>query len=134
MDGWSDFISLEPLPARLSDGRLLRAMTGTHSDGLSGPKFCKCDLQSTNSFFPTFFHDALYRGYIEESLDDGVTWTAWTPDQYTKPYADNALKELCYDNFVPAQECQMIYNAVAQFGQSAWDSDTKERMTVKMAG
>lgn len=131
LDGYSDFILLEPLPFRLSDGRLLRSRASAQTDGLSSPKFVKCDLQSSNSFFPTVSHDSFYRGDIEESHDDGATWVAWAPDQYTKEYADNALKELAYDNFVPPAEVILLYEAVKNFGQSAWDGDAKVRNTPK---
>jgi len=132
LSGWDDFITLEPLPFRMRDGRLLRARAGTHSDGLSSPKFVKCDLQSTNSFFPTVAHDAFFRGYIEESFDDGKTWVAWTPEQYNFDYANDALKELAYDNFVPQTEVSILHAAVSSvFGKKAWDEDAGERNQIK---
>lgn len=131
LNGWSDLILLEPLPFRMRDGRLLRSRMGANTDGLSSPKFIKCDLQSTNSFFPTVSHDSFYRGDIEESLDDGVTWAAWKPEQYSKAYADNALQELAYDNFVPPNEIRLLYEAVTLFGQAAWDADAVARNTPK---
>lgn len=134
LDGWSEFILLEPLPFRMRDGRLLRSRAGASTDGLSSPKFIKCDLQSTNSFFPTVSHDSFYRGDIEESFDDGATWTAWQPEQYTKEYADNALEELAYDNFVPVAEIMLLKTAVVEFGQAAWDKDAGLRNTIKLVG
>ena len=122
LDGWSDFVLLEPLPFRWR-GRLLRVRAGASTDGLSSPKFVKCDLQSTNSFFPAVAHDGFYRGYIDESLDGGVTWTPWKLEQYVKADADCALAELCEDNFVPPWEAQAIYQAVHECGQAAWDQD-----------
>ena len=131
MDGWSDFIQLEPLPWRMRDGRLLRSRTGSGTDGLSSPKFVKCDLQSTNSFFPTVSHDAWYRGNIEESFDNGATWTAWTPAQYVKAEADQALRELATDNDVPAAEVNLLFEAVSRFGDAAWTADAAARAALK---
>jgi|GEM_PF-4682673 len=124
LDGWSDFTLLEPLPLKTRAGRLLRSRVGAGTDGLSGPKFIKCDLQSGNSFFPAVTHDGAYRGDLEESLDDGATWF---PVQFTKAEADDLLRELCEDNFVPPWEAMAIYDAVAKFGQSAWDADAPLR-------
>jgi hypothetical protein len=124
LDGWSDFILMQPLPLRTRAGRLLRGRIGATTDGLSSPKFCKCDLQSTNSFFPTVTHDNAYRGDLEESLDGGVTWQAI---RLTKDESDNLLLELCEDNFVPPLEAQAIYQAVYEFGQAAWDNDAALR-------
>ena len=131
LDGWSDFILLEPLPFRLLDGRLLRGRAGATTDGLSSPKWVKCDLQTTNSFFPTVSHDNFYRGDIEESFDDGATWQPWEPWQYDKSYADAALAELAEANFVPIQEIALLKTAVVDFGQTAWDNDAKLRNTKK---
>ena len=127
INGWSDFILLDPL-GFMWRGRTLRVRAGASTDGLSSPKFVKCDLQSTNSFFPAVAHDGFYRGYIDESLDGGVTWTPWTLAQYVKADADIALFELCEDNFVPPYEAQAIYQAVHEFGQSAWDADLASRV------
>ena len=127
LNGWSDFILLECLPFRMRDGRLLRVRAGATTDGLSSPKFVKCDLQSNFSFFPTVAHDGFYRGYIEESFDGGMTWIAWKPEQYNKTYADEALKELAQDNYVPMHEVDALYCAVHFLGQSAWDQDASLR-------
>jgi len=131
LDGWSDFILLEPLPWRMRDGRLLRSRAGANTDGLSSPKFIKFDLQSTNSFFPTVAHDAWYRGDIEESFDNGATWTAWQPEQYRKLDADLALHDLALDNGVPPAEVMLLVEAVVNFGQAAWDGDAAERNRIK---
>jgi hypothetical protein len=122
LNGWSDFILLAPLEF-MWHTRMLRVRVGASTDGLSSPKFVKCDLQSTNSFFPAVAHDGFYRGYIDESFDGGVTWKPWTLEQYVKADADCALAELCEDNFVPPYEATAIYQAVHEFGQSAWDQD-----------
>lgn len=134
-DGWSDFIVFhqegaapgDGLPWRMRDGRLLRGRTGAATDGLSSPKWIKCDLQSTNSFFLTVAHDNWYRGDIEESTDNGLTWVPWKPGQYIKSEADAALRELAEDNFVPQHEIDLLVAAVVEFGQSAWDGDAKFR-------
>ncbi len=122
LSGWDDFILLAPL-GFMWRTRLLRVRAGASTDGLSSPKFVKCDLQSTNSFFPTVAHDGFYRGYIDESVDGGVTWTPWRSDQYIKADADSALKDLCEDNFVPEYETDAIVTAVVEFGQAAWNAD-----------
>ena len=119
-----NFVSCEPLPARLRNGRLLRVRTGAPSDGLSSPKFIKCDLQTTNSFYPAYFHDGGYRGYIEESFDHGATWQ---PVQLTKAEADDALLELCLDKGEAPELAQAIYEAVNLGGQSAWDENAELR-------
>ena len=124
LDGWSDFIQLEPLAFRTRAGRLLQAVYGATTDGLSGPKFAKCDLQSSNSFFPAVAHDAAYRGNLAESLDNGVTWT---PVVMTKAEADALLLELCMDNGVPPFESQIIFDAVVEFGAAAWAADAPLR-------
>lgn len=128
LDGWSDFILQEPLPLKTRDGRFLRGRVGASTDGLSSPKFIKCDLQSTNSFFPTVTHDNSYRGDLEESLDNGVTWNRV---DLTKQECDSLLFELCEDNFVPPWEAKAIYDAVAEFGQKSWDDDAKFRAEAK---
>jgi len=138
LDGWSDFTIYQQrgqpagsgLPWRMRDGRLLRMRSGGRTDGLSSPKFSKCYLQSTNSFFPTVSHDAWYRGFIDESLDGGVTWTPWAPEKYVKAEADAALRELTEDNFVPPAEINTLVMAVQEFGQAAWDADAASRPDV----
>lgn len=127
LDGWSDFRLLEPLPWRMRDGRLLRGRAGASTDGLSSQKWNKCYLQSTNSFFPTVAHDNWYRGDIEESIDNGLTWIPWTPAQYRKTDADQALRELAEDNDVPLAEVMLLVEAVVNFGQAAWDGDAQFR-------
>ncbi len=131
LDGWSDFILLDRLAWRMRDGRLLSSTIGANTDGLSSPKFVKCNLQSTNSFFPTVSHDSWYRGDIDESFDNGVTWIPWKPHQYIKKDADLALKELSEDNFVPKEEIDIIVGAVVKFGQSAWDGDSILRNRIR---
>lgn len=131
LDGWSDFIMLAPLPWRMRDGRLLRGRKGAGTDGLSGQKWNKLYLQSTNSFFPTVTHDNWYRGDIEESFDNGLTWMAWKPEQYVKAHADAALRELAEDNGVPEAEITLLVDAVVEFGQAAWDADAAQRNTIK---
>lgn len=131
LDGWSDFILLQRLPWHMRDGRLLSSTIGANTDGLSSPKFIKCNLQSTNSFFPTISHDSFYRGDIDESKDEGLTWLPWKPEQYTKQLADQSLKELCEDNFVPQKEIDLIVSAVVEFGQSAWDNDSVSRNRIR---
>ena len=136
LDGWSDFTIYQQrgqpansgLPWRTRDGRLLRGRSGGKTDFLSSPKFIKCDLQSTNSGFPTGSHDFLYRGFIDESFDNGVTWTPWKLSQYSKPYADAQLRELSEDNFVPPLEITALVDAVVEFGQAAWDADEASRI------
>lgn len=123
LTGWSDFLLLAPLVFQWR-GRLLRVRTGASTDGLSSPKWIKCDLQSTNSFFPTVAHDGFYRGDIEESLDAGKTWNRVS---FEKSEADVALHDLCVDNFVPYDVIELIVTAVVEFGQNAWDADAALR-------
>jgi|SRR5665213_4466619 len=127
IDGWNDFVLLAPLEF-MWHSRTLRVRTGAATDGLSSPKFVKCDLQSTNSFFPAVAHDGFYRGYIDESFDNGLTWTPWKLEQYVKADADCALFDLCEDNFVPVDEALLIFEAVHEFGQHAWDQDADARV------
>jgi hypothetical protein len=139
LDGWSDFIIYNQvglpddsgLPFRMRDGRLLRMRSGGNTDFLSSPKFIKCNLQSTNSAFPTAAHDAFYRGYIDESLNEGVLWSQWKIEQYNKEEADLALQHLAEDNFVPAEEVKLLVDAVIEFGQTAWNSDSIQRNQIK---
>ena len=128
LNGFSDLVLLEPLAFRMRERRLLRCRIGATTDGLSGPKFAKFDLQSTNSFFPAVAHDAAYRGDLEESFDGGGTWTRAS---LTKDEADALLLELCQDNFVPKQEATIIYTAVHLFGQKAWDEDQPLREAIR---
>lgn len=109
-----------PLPFRLRSSRLLRCASGSTTDGLSGPKFAKLDIQSTNSFYPAVAHDAGYRDTIEESSDNGATWNHVT---LTKQECDQMLYELCQDNGVPEDEAKLIFIAVSEFGQTAFDGD-----------
>jgi hypothetical protein len=111
-----------PLEARTRSGRLLRAKTGSTTDGLSAPKFIKLNLQNTDSFQPAVMHDAAYRDTVEESVDGGATWNPVTLD---KAESDLLLLELCEDNGVPLGESRAIYNAVSYFGQSSFDQDRK---------
>ena len=128
LDGWSDFVLMQPLPLRTRSGRLLRGRVGATTDGLSGPKFIKLKLQTTNSFFCTVTHDNGYRGDLEESFDEGQTWQRAT---LTKDEVDALLLELLEDNFVEPWEAKAIYEAVHEFGQKAWDDDAKFRDAVK---
>lgn len=122
-----DGVLLEPLPFRWR-GRLLRSRTGATTDGLSGPKFLKCDLQSGNSYFPAVGHDGFYRGDIQESFDEGKTWHQ---ARFERAAADTALFDLCRDNLVPDLEAKAIYEAVHEFGQAAWDADAPLRAEPK---
>lgn len=119
-----DGVLLEPLPFRLRCGRLLRVRTGAGTDGLSSPKWIKCDLQTTNSYFPSVAHDGAYRGDLEESPDNGQTWQR---AEFNKMEADAMLHELAEDNFVLPWETKAFYDAVAEFGQQAWDGDAPLR-------
>ena len=112
--------ALEPLPFRLADGRYLRAKAGATSDGLSSPKFAKCNLQDGRTYFPARAHDAGYRDELEQSLDEGATWQ---PVTLGKTDCDNLLLELCRAQGVPEMEAQTIYNAVKYFGQSSFAKD-----------
>lgn len=123
LNGWSDFILLEPLPFMWRT-RTLRVRAGASTDGLSSPKWIKCDLQSTNSFFPTVVHDGFYRGYIEECVSPEGMFQQWARVQFTKDEADDALRELCEDNFVPEYEADALVAAVVEFGQKAWDDES----------
>jgi hypothetical protein len=110
------------LPFRALGSRLLQCAIGSTTDGLSGPKFAKLNIQSTNSFYPAVAHDAGYRDTLEESTDNGLTWAQVT---LTKQQCDSMLLELCVDNGVPPDEARMIYVAVDEFGQSSFDADRK---------
>jgi len=128
LDGWSDFVLGQPLAFATRSGRLLRCRVGATTDGLSSPKFVKCDLQNSCTFFPAVAHDGAYRGDLEESFDKGVTWS---PAKLSKVEADDLLLELLEDNGVPGDTADIIYEAVAKFGQSSWDADEALREAPK---
>ena len=108
-------------------GRMLRLRSGAKTDWLSSAKFAKLYIQDTNTAYPAGAHDGFYRGYIDESLDGGKTWTPWKLSQYNKDDADSALWELCLDNMVDPDKARMIYLAVHEFGKAAWDDDEASR-------
>jgi len=136
LDFWSDFTiyqagwrSCQFRPAVAHPRRSAASRTLWRQDGLF--KFAKIHQvrpASTNSGFPTGSHDFLYRGFIDESFDNGVTWTPWKLSQYSKPYADAQLRELSEDNFVPPLEITALVDAVVEFGQAAWDADEASRI------
>lgn len=74
-----NFSLMEFLYCTTSDGRMLRGIVGSTSDGMSGGKLIKAILQNSQTFFESVFHDCCWRDTIEESKDGGQTWAKYTP-------------------------------------------------------
>jgi hypothetical protein len=117
-----DFILLEPLKCMVWSGHLFRMIAGATSDGLSGGKLIKCCFQDEHTFLPAVFHDGCYRGFIEESLDKGLTWQKV---DISRLDADELLRENMLDMGASDEEAGCVYSGVRWFGQQAFDDDRK---------
>lgn len=95
--------------------------TKTSSDGLSVPRAVENIIERYGKYLRAgILHDGAYRGMLEQSLDNGTTWSVWLPDEKTcNAIIDEALRSLGCSWI----ERETIYDALQLFGWSAFDAD-----------
>lgn len=125
-----DFLLPEGLPFRWR-GHLFRHKPGGHTDFLSSPKFLQAvtDANSDRTWAAreAAAHDGGYHDDIE-IFEDGQ----WKPFPMSKDDSDTMFRDLLEVGAKTEKqklEAIAFYEAVAKFGQSAFDSDRKEKLS-----
>ena len=97
-------------------GGIITMPTGSRTDGASTPAMVwSLGLAPFGSYYIScVLHDGCYRGITIPKIE-------------TREEADLILWEALVSQGVHDTEAKTIYNAVRQFGQSAWDQDRKEQ-------
>jgi hypothetical protein len=115
-----NFILLEPLEYVTQDGRVLRAIDGGSTDGISTPRFVWDIIPPFGpEWFPGLLHDAGYHNFLQELQPDG-TWTQLTLSRFE---CDELMKEALAAQGVADVEIETIYYSLRLGGGSAFDSD-----------
>jgi len=116
-----NFVLLEPLVYVCNDGRCLRAITGTTTDGASTPQEIWNIIPPFGvGWFSYIMHDAAYRDTLEILVEPGLTWEKIT---MTEDQSNQLLLEAMESQGVNLVTREIIYRAVCDFGKSSFDSD-----------
>ena len=110
-----------PLSYKTKSGIIVTAPRGLISDDASIPKLCdwipELDRQGL-SRRPGLIHDAVYSMGREKG----------------KNFADELLREMCIAEGMDEFWAGVIYEAVRDFGQKAWDSDASAETQIGQEG
>ena len=110
-----NFVLLEPVTF-LGAMRTFIIPAGATSDGASTPPEVWPVMPPFGKYWPAaFLHDSAYRGSLLS--EDG------TPAMLLRPECDGLIMEAMTSIGVPTIERDVIYEALMEFGQAAFDAD-----------
>ena len=114
-------ILLQPLEYLAKDGTRYRAAAGTRTDGMSTPPEVWAIIPpfGPTTWAPAVLHDSAYRVTLEICLDPGGWHRTALPRDACDLFILEAMESLGGDPLLRT----VIYEALKQFGQAAFDSD-----------